>query len=141
MPAFVLPRVARPTCARACARGRGRRVAATPPVCENSAEASRILPSYFEAYTETVCEYEQDKKDCMENITAPDVKRQEEIVEMYKTILSTYPLENAASLRYTMWKIIASGDPEPLARAIDLLNQYVMAVVLIQDMIHHVVGP
>ena len=117
------------------------RVVATPSVCDDSAETSRVLPSYFEAYTETVCEYEQDKIACMENMIAPDVKRQEEIVEMYNTLLRTYPMENAASLRYTMWKIIASGDPEPLARAIDLLKQYVMAMAMINDMIKHVAGP
>jgi hypothetical protein len=111
-------------------------MAVTSPVCETS----RVLPSYFEAYTETVCEYEDDKRACMENMVAPDVKKQEEMVEMYKTLLNTYPMENAVSLRYTMWKILASGDPERLADAIDLLNQYVMAVAMINDMIKHVAG-
>lgn len=117
---------------------RASRTPRAEPTC--SQHNPRILPSYFETYTETVCEYEQDKRACMENMVAPDVKRQEEMVELYQTILHTYPIENAASLRYTIWKIIETGDPEPLSRAIDLLNQYVMALAMVNDMIEHVIG-
>lgn len=116
-------------------------MAAIQPMCDNNADSTRILPSYFEAYTETVCKYEQDKMSCLENMDIPNVKRQEEILEMYSALLNTYPIEHAASLRYTMWKIIASGDPEPLARAIDLLNQYVMSLAMIEDMIQNVAVP
>lgn len=114
---------------------------ALPVDTDTLASTSRIMPHYFKLYTDTICEYEQkhhiNKRECLENMVLPSIEKQQEIAREFDMLIKTYPIDDAPSLRYTIFQLILQGEDEALTRIMELLNNYAISIAMLSEMVHN----
>jgi hypothetical protein len=118
---------------------RDKRVYALPSSCDiQDPETSKILPRYFEIYTETICSYEHKPRACIDTMIIPDMEKQHEIVRDFTRLVNTYPMDDIPSVKYSLLKLIIQGDEETLTKLLSLLNTYAVSIMMISEIVRDI---